>query len=228
MIPLYDTIPSKRFPVANWLLIGGNALVFMFQLTLGETEMREIFYQVGLVPARYTNPEWALEKGLSASNYWPFVTNMFLHGGWMHFIVNMWTLWIFGDNVEDRMGRLRYIVFYFLCGIGASYLHFLLNLDSTVPALGASGAISGVMGAYMLLYPHSRIVLLLPLFFLPFFVEVSAFLYIAVWFLGQLISGTASAATQSGGVAFWAHIGGFIAGILTFWMFIQKKRKPQR
>ena len=226
MIPIADTIRSKRTPIVNWIIILFNAFVFILQLNLGEAELRRFMELVGLIPARYTNPEFALHRGLSPNNYWPFLTNMFLHGGWAHFIGNMWTLFIFGDNVEDRMGRLRYAVFYILCGILASITHFYINSGSTIPALGASGAISGVMAAYMFMYPRARIIFLIPLFFVPFFFELTAFVYIGIWFLSQLFSGTFTLMqTQVTGIAFWAHIGGFIGGFILHWFFKSSKNK---
>lgn len=141
---------------------------------------------------------------------------MFLHGGWMHLIGNMWMLWIFGDNVEDRLGHGRYLLFYVLCGLAASWTHILLHPNSTVPAIGASGAISGVMGAYLLLFPRARVITLFPLFFIPYFLELPAIVYLGAWFLMQLFSGAFSilAPGEGGGIAWWAHVGGFLAGAL--------------
>lgn len=224
MFPISDNIPGKKFPVVNWGIIVFNLLVFILELSLNEKELKTFFYHLGLVPARYFHPEWALKNGLSPDNYWPFLSNIFIHGGWAHFLANMWTLYIFGDNVEDRMGRKNYLLFYILCGFMAGFTHFYLFRDSTVPALGASGAISGIMAAYMFLYPHSRIVFVVPLLFIPFFFEIPAFFYIGFWFLSQFFSGTVSliSSANASGIAFWAHIGGFIAGILTFRLFIKK------
>jgi membrane associated rhomboid family serine protease len=224
MIPLHDTIPSRQLPVVNWLIIGANALVFLFELSLPEYKL-DLFIRIfGLVPARFTNPEWAEWMGYSHS-WLPLLTNMFLHSGWGHFLGNMWTLYIFGDNVEDRMGSGRYLVFYLLTGLVAGLTHLYLYPSSTVPAIGASGAISGVMAAYMFLFPHSRIVFFIPIFFLPYFIELPALLYISAWFLGQFVSGiTVLAITdQAGGIAFWAHIGGFIAGAVLYRFFARRR-----
>lgn len=220
MFPLQDTIPARRLPVVNILLIVSNVIVFLFELRLSPTALEALFHNYGLVPAYFYQG-----KAKHWIDYYPFLTNMFLHGGWAHLIGNLWTLWIFGDNVEDRMGPAKYLIFYLLCGIVASYIHYLVNINSTLPAVGASGAISGVMGAYMFLFPQSRIIFFLPIFFLPYFVELSAFVYLAFWFIGQLISGTASLFIYSsgGGIAFWAHIGGFAAGALTYRLFINVK-----
>ncbi len=232
MFPLYDTIPSRSFPFVNYLLIFLNIVVFLFQMQLNELELDWFFHHFGLVPARYTSEYFAMETGLSPDNYWPFFTNMFLHGGGAHLIGNMWTLYIFGDNVEDRMGHVRYLFFYLLCGVIASYTHFLINSHSTIPAVGASGAISGVMGAYMLLFPHSRIVFLLIIFFFIDFIQIPAFIYLLFWFAGQLFSGLVNLSIAAlspgesvGGIAFWAHIGGFVAGMLLYRIFLKKEKE---
>ena len=226
MIPIRDTIPSKNIPVGTYMLILANSVVFVFELMIPEPMLEAFFYYFGIVPARYSHPEWASWVGLPIDDYWPFVTSMFLHGGWLHIIGNMWTLWIFGDNVEDRMGTTRYLVFYFICGLAAGLVHFFTNANSTIPTVGASGAIAGVLGAYFLLFPKSRIIVLLPLFFLPLFIEVPAVTYLGFWVLSQIFSGTLSLALPEdvGGVAFWAHVGGFIAGAVLHWLFIQGRR----
>lgn len=227
MIPLQDTIPSHRFPFANWALILINAAVFLLEISLPEYKLELLIRVFGLIPARLTDPAWAEWMGLPHS-YLPLLTNMFLHSGWGHFIGNMWTLYIFGDNVEDRMGSLRYVVFYLLCGVIASAVHVVLYPNSTVPAIGASGAISGVMAAYMFMFPRSRIVFFLPIFFLPYFFELPALLYIGTWFIGQLISGiTVLAITErASGIAFWAHIGGFAAGAVLHRAFVKWHYRP--
>jgi membrane associated rhomboid family serine protease len=150
---------------------------------------------------------------------------MFLHGGWMHIISNMWTLWIFGDNVEDRMGPGRFLIFYLVCGIAAGFTHMLINPDSSVPSVGASGAIAGVLAAYFLWFMHSRVLVLIPILIFPVFAEVPAVLYLGVWFITQLFSGTAGLVRpqEGGGIAFWAHIGGFIAGGLLCWLFLRPR-----
>jgi membrane associated rhomboid family serine protease len=162
----------------TWVLILANSVVFLFELTMTEQALEQFFHLFGLVPARYTHPGWALQVGLPIDNYWPFLTSMFLHGGWMHIIGNMWTLWIFGDNVEDQMGPLRFLCFYLLCGLVAGLVHWFTNPDSTLPTVGASGAISGVLGAYFLLFPYSRVIVLVPVLFLPLFFELPAVLYL--------------------------------------------------
>ncbi len=227
MFPLADTIPSSRVPIVNYFLIGINVLIFIFEILMPNEWLEVFFYHYGLVPARYSSLDFVYETGLSADNYWPFFTNMFLHSGWGHIIGNMWTLYIFGDNVEDKMGSRNYLFFYILCGLAASFSHFYVNPTSSVPAVGASGAISGVMGAYMFLFPKSRIIFLVLLFFFIDFIQIPAFMYLFFWFLGQLISGTVSLFVlphNVGGIAFWAHIGGFVAGMMLYKFFISKKK----
>ncbi|MFN4243389.1 MAG: rhomboid family intramembrane serine protease [Tepidisphaerales bacterium] len=226
MIPIRDTIPSRATPWMTWTLIALNAVCFALQLRLSPPELERVFYLLGVVPVRYTQPEWWAWAGLPQS-YWPLVTSMFLHGGWAHIIMNMWALWLFGDNVECRMGPARFLLFYLLCGVAAAVTHIYLNPSSTVPAVGASGAIAGVMGAYLLMFPRSQIIVLLPVLFIPFFFVVPAVLYLGMWFLLQLFSGTLSLAAPGnvGGIAWWAHVGGFVAGMLTFWAFLPPRRR---
>jgi len=233
MFPIRDTIPRHNPPVVTWLLILANGVVFLFELMLPEPALEQFFFLFGVVPARFTHPEWAVWVGIPIDDYWPFLTSMFLHGGWLHIIGNMWTLWIFGDNVEDRMGPLRFLVFYLLCGLAAGIVHWLTNPDSTIPTVGASGAIAGVMGAYFFLFPTSRVIVLFPVFFFPFFFELPAVLYLGFWALSQLFSGTLSLADarEVGGVAWWAHVGGFLAGLVLHHFFIRRSpayRRPSR
>ena len=230
MFPIRDTIPSKNPPIATWLIILANSLVFLFELTMPETTLKGLFYHFGIVPARYTHPEWAYWAGLQVDDYWPFLTSMFLHGGWMHIIGNMWTLWIFGDNVEDRMGPVRFLFFYLLCGLAAGLVHWHTNANSTLPTVGASGAIAGVMGAYFFLFPFSRVIVLVPILIFPFFFELPAMTYLGFWALTQFFSGTLSLGNPGdvGGVAWWAHVGGFITGILLQFFFVKRKDAYRR
>ena len=145
MFPLRDTVPTRYPPLMTWTLIAANVLVFAWELMLPPEVREAFFYDFGIVPARFIHPAWAQWAGLSADNYWPFLTHMFLHGGWLHIISNMWTLWIFGDNVEDRMGSVRFAIFYLLCGLAAGIVHLLTNPDSTVPTVAPAGAIAGVL-----------------------------------------------------------------------------------
>ena len=213
-------------PVVTWGLIAFNCLVFFYQLTLSEGVLPRFFHLYGMVPARFSSPGWAAQAGYPRSLALPFFSSMFLHGGFFHLLTNMWTLWIFGDNVEDRMGRFRYLIFYLLCGLGAGLVHWLTNMDSTVPTIGASGAIAGVLGAYLVLYPRARVVTLVPLFFWPLFFEIPAILYLGFWFVTQLLSGAsalASGAAGAGGIAWWAHIGGFLAGLALHRLFLERR-----
>ena len=180
MFPIGDTVPRRSPPIVTWTLIAVNCLIFFFELGMPESALEHFFYLFGLVPARYTHPGWRVWLGLPIDDYWPFLTNMFLHGGWVHLIGNMWTLWIFGDNVEDRMGPYRFLFFYLLCGLAGSLAHLYTNPASTIPAFGASGAIAGVMGAYLVLFPRSRVIVLIPVLFIPLFFEFPAFLYLGV------------------------------------------------
>ncbi len=223
MFPIRDTIPSRHVPVATWGLIALNVAIFLFQLSLPDETREQLVYLFGIVPARFSDPGWARSVGFPAASLWPFVTTMFLHGGWFHILANMWTLWIFGDNVEDRMGPLRYLAFYLICGLAAGFLHLITNLDSTVPTIGASGAIAGVLGAYLRLYPRARIVTLIPVFIIPFFFELPAFFYLGFWFLSQLFSGTFSfGSSAAAGVAWWAHVGGFLTGLVLCPLFLRR------
>ncbi len=224
MFPIRDTIPRRHLPVATWGLIAANVYFFIRELALSPRAAERMMFLLGLVPARFVHPDWALQSGYPHT-YLPFVTTMFLHGGWLHIIGNMWFLAIFGDNVEDRMGPLRFLFFYFVCGIAAGVTHVITNPDSTVPAVGASGAIAGVMAAYVALFPRARIVALFPIFFWPVFFQVPALLYIGLWFVMQFFSGVAAIASQQavGGIAFWAHVGGFVTGLLTFWIFLRPR-----
>jgi len=213
MIPLRDVIPSRTTPVVTIGLIALNIIVFVSELSLGRAVDAFMLYY-GLVPAAFS--------------WMNVITSMFLHGGFLHVAGNMLYLWIFGDNVEDRMGHGRFLVFYLLCGIAAALAQTITAPDSTVPMVGASGAIAGVMGAYFVLYPRSRIVTLLPLFFFFQVIEVPAIAFLGIWFLMQFVSGIGSIGAtigrSSGGIAFWAHIAGFVAGITGVALF----RRPER
>jgi membrane associated rhomboid family serine protease len=230
MIPIQDTVHSRNPPLAVYALIALNLLVFALELSLPHEGLNRLFYLLGIVPARYSHPEWAVRVGFPVDDYWPFLTSMFLHGGWAHIIGNMWTLWIFGDNVEDRMGPFRFTLFYLLCGLVAAVVHYATNRDSDVPTVGASGAIAGVLGAYFVLYPRSQIVVMVPIFFYPVFFEVPAVMYLLFWALSQLFSGALALAgpVEVGGVAWWAHVGGFAAGLLLHPLFVRPRRTIRR
>lgn len=230
MFPIRDTIPSRTVPIATWGLIGLNSVIFMFELMLDPDDLERFIYLYSIVPVRCSHPEWAVLVGIPIDNFWPFITSMFLHGGWLHIIGNMWMLWIFGDNVEDRMGSLRFLLFYLFTGLAAGLTHWLTNMDSTVPTVGASGAISGVLGAYFVLFPHSRIISMFPVFFMPVFFELPAAIYLLFWFMIQIFSGTIAGLTAEnvGGIAWWAHVGGFVAGIVFLRLFLPSRRRRSR
>ncbi len=230
MFPIKDTAPRRELPIITWMLILVNGLVFLFEISIPEDLLQRVFYLFGLVPARYSHPEWAVFIGLPINDYLPFLTNMFLHGGWIHIISNMWVLYLFGDNVEDRMGHWRFLIFYLLIGLSANIIHFIFNIHSTIPTIGASGAIAGIMGAYLVMFPTARVITLIPIFFLPYFVELPAFLYFGIWFISQIIPGAFSliASEGGGGIAWWAHIGGFIVGIILLPVFRRGQNKYRK
>lgn len=205
------------------MLIGINILVFLFEAALPEAATNQLIQVFGLVPARLhlDEPALLLRNPLPLIT---LVTHTFLHGGWLHILSNLWTLYIFGDNVEDRMGSGRYLLFYLLGGVAAGLLQALIDPNSTVPSVGASGAIAGVLGAYFVLYPQARVITLIPVFLFPWFIEIPAILYLGVWFVTQLFSGIASLGTiATGGVAWWAHIGGFVFGLLGYRLFTPRR-----
>jgi membrane associated rhomboid family serine protease len=201
MIPLRDTIPSGRVPIFNYLIIAANVVVFVYEASLSDRQAAALIMHWGLSPVHF--------------RFGNLVTSMFLHGGLFHLLGNMLFLYIFGDNVEDRLGHLRYIVFYLLCGVAAGAAQALSSPDSAVPMVGASGAIAGVLGAYLLFFPGARVVTLVPIFFFLQVLEIPAVFFLGLWFLGQFLLGVSSLGTHAaaGGVAFWAHIGGFVAGM---------------
>jgi membrane associated rhomboid family serine protease len=214
MIPLRDVIPSRTTPYITITIIAINALAFLFEISLPHEVLNSFLTVYGVVPAYFSAPT--------------LVTSMFLHGGWLHIIGNMWYLWIFGDNVEDRVGHGRFIVFYLLCGFAAALGQVAVDPNSTVPTIGASGAIAGVMGAYFVLYPRSRVLTLIPWIFLQI-VELPATVLLGFWFLMQLFSaGTIAMTTSSrgGGVAFAAHVIGFVAGMGGVFLFRKRQLDP--
>jgi membrane associated rhomboid family serine protease len=218
LIPIRDTIESKRYPVVNNIIIAANVLSYVIQLSQGP-RINQFIFTYGLVPARYSVPEIA-SYFTPGQQVFSLFSYMFVHGGFWHILMNMWCLYIFGDNVEDRLGSVRYLAFYLLCGFTSGLSHLFLNWHSQIPTIGASGAIAGVMGAYFLLYPRSRILTLIPIFFIPYFLELPAFFFLGVWFIIQFISAAGSPA-QEGGVAWWAHIGGFIFGMIFLKLFLR-------
>ncbi|MBI1353397.1 MAG: rhomboid family intramembrane serine protease [Acidobacteria bacterium] len=226
MIPLRDDAPRWTFPGVTLALIGVNVLVFLFQMSLytryGPEGEQAFVMSFGAVPARVSaalTGRASLEAGLI-----PIFTSMFLHGGWMHLLGNMWFLWIFGDNIEDDLGHGQYLAFYLGCGVLASLAHYLSNPLSTLPSVGASGAISGVMGAYVVRFPRARITTLIPILVVFTTVELPAAVMLLYWFAIQFLSG-ATTVSEGAGVAWWAHIGGFVAGALL--ILTRPRRRPR-
>jgi membrane associated rhomboid family serine protease len=225
MIPLRDTTKSGSFPIVNTIFIALNIAVFIYEIWF-VNDTRLFLYRYGLVPAVVTTD---LEIGI-ISRVYPFFTSMFLHAGWMHIIGNMIFLYIFGDNIEHRMGHIKYLFFYILTGTIAALIQFLININSTIPIVGASGAISGVLGAYLLFFPKSRILTVVPILFFIRLIHLPATVFIFVWFLIQFLGGISSAgrASDVGGVAFWAHLGGFAAGLILARHFDKLKYYSQK
>jgi membrane associated rhomboid family serine protease len=238
MIPLKDNIPSRTPPLVNYAIIGMCAVAFLLQLGTQREGRDPLVEQFGMIPRRVLNPDEPVavrepaifvdaygrpvvaeqERELAPPPFSPWLTLLsciFLHGGWMHFLGNMWFLYIFGDNVEDRLGHVAYLLFYLFCGVGASAAHLATNSGSSIPTIGASGAIAGVMGAYFLLYPRATVISLIPIFVFIEIVVLPAPVFLGIWFLLQFFQGTLSiTSTETGGVAWWAHIGGFVVGWL--------------
>jgi membrane associated rhomboid family serine protease len=210
MLPLRDNNPRRRVPIVTWFLVALNVLAFVWELSLGPALDRAIF-TLAFIPARFWLP------GNWAADAFTIVVSMFLHGGLLHIGSNMLYLWIFGDNVEDRLGHFRFALFYLLCGFAATLAQAVFSAASTIPTIGASGAIAGVLGAYLILYPRAQVTTLIPIFFFITVREIPAIFILGFWFVLQLFSGVGSlgvpGAQDVGGVAYWAHIGGFVAGM---------------
>ncbi|MGH9730766.1 MAG: rhomboid family intramembrane serine protease [Candidatus Acidiferrales bacterium] len=213
MIPLKNLRPRVHFPTVTLALIVINFIVFFYQLTLDPRALQSFIMTYSMVPAR-AQLALAHSQYTIAQGFFPLFTSMFLHAGWLHIIGNMWFLWLFGPNVEDRLRHVPYLGFYLVCGLGAGIAQTVFSLGSTIPGLGASGAIAGVLGAYVVFFPSSRILTLVTLFFWWFFARLPAVLFIGLWFAVQFLSGIGSlGSAQAGGVAWWAHVGGFLLGM---------------
>ncbi|MFW5994090.1 MAG: rhomboid family intramembrane serine protease [Halanaerobiaceae bacterium] len=216
MLPLRDNVPRRRKPIITGIIIIINIIIYLWQSALDPFQLRVFLYDFGLVP------EVFIENTLISS--YTILTSIFLHGGLGHLIGNMWILALFGDNVEDRMGRLSFLGFYILSGIVANFIHLLFNTGSTVPTIGASGAVAGIMAAYVFLFPLARVVSVIPIFFFPYIISVPALFFIGIWFITQVYYGTIGLTLgNAGGVAWWAHIGGFIFGAIFYRFFLRKK-----
>jgi len=228
MIPFRDSNPSGTLPVVTVGIIVVNTAVFLYELSLG-TQLEGFILKHGLIPALVTGEGLVRRTGMADSAQ-RLVSTMFLHSGWVHLIGNMWYLWIFGDNIEDRLGHVGYLLFYLGCGFAGSFFHIMMNPDSLTPTIGASGAIAGVLGAYLICFPRARVATLVPVFFLPLIFEFPAMVVLGLWFVVQLFSGTAaiSAAADAGGVAWWAHIGGFVVGMVSIRLLPCRTKRRQR
>lgn len=223
MIPIKNLKPRTTVPLMTLSLIIANFLVFFYQIILPPRMLDAFMMTYALVPARIplalAGNHFTLQQA-----FVPFFTSMFLHAGWMHIIGNMWFLWLFGGNVEDRLGHLPYLGFYFVCGLGAGVAQTIFSWNSAIPSLGASGAIAGVLGAYVVFFPSSRILTLVPLVIWWFFARLPAILFIGLWFAVQFLSGVSSLGNAaSGGVAWWAHVGGFLLGVILVWGMRRKQ-----
>lgn len=226
VIPLADDTPRQHAPFVLWTLAAINVAAFLFEMSLPEEELHALLYRWGVVPAR----DGAILERPGLGLALPFFSSMFLHGGWMHLLGNMWMLWIFGDNVEDRMGAWRFTAFYLLTGLAAGAAHVVSDPGSEVPTIGASGAVAGVLGAYALLYPKGRVLVLLPIVFYPLLFRVPALLFAGIWFGTQVFSGAMNSglSEEGGGVAWWAHIGGVVAGAALCMLFLHPGRRRRR
>jgi membrane associated rhomboid family serine protease len=220
MIPLKDNIPAKSFPYVNIGLILINSAFFIYEMSYGPA-LDQLIFTLGFIPARFIAQQG--ETLLNPAGFLPVFSSMFLHANLVHLISNMWMLWIFGDNVEDCMGHGRYLLFFLLCGIASVFAQTVSNPQSVIPMVGASGAISGVLGAYIITYPKARILTLVPIVILFYIIELPAYFFLGFWFLIQLIQGSLyslnSEQMAGGGVAWWAHVGGFAAGVILLQVF---------
>ena len=217
MIPFRDDVPARHYPVTTVALIVANIVAFLYQSGLSDGRLEAMILQYGVVPSDLVPGSGQPAAPLS------LLTSMFLHGDWFHLLGNIWFLWIFGDNVEDRMGHFRFLAFYLLCGLAGSLAHVIAHPDSVVPTIGASGAIAGVLGAYVLSYPYARILTLIPLLLFWPIVELPAVVVLGAWFVIQLASaGAASVGGSEPGIAWWAHIGGFVTGMLLLNLFARR------
>ncbi|PZM81553.1 MAG: rhomboid family intramembrane serine protease [Candidatus Melainabacteria bacterium] len=210
MFPLRDSQPSGTIPIVTYLIIAINVLLFLFEVSLGDQDLSTFLRNFGLVPEVFLQQFGPYEV-------FTLFSCMFLHGGWMHLISNMWALFIFGDNIEDKLGHFGYILFYLLCGVCAGLTQVFMSQGSAVPTIGASGAIAGVLGGYIISYPTARVLTAIPIFIVIRLVEIPASVYLGFWFISQFFTGFASIAREpgeEGGVAWWAHVGGFIAGLI--------------
>ncbi len=229
MLPIRDRNPSGTFPFVTIGIIFINVSIFLYELSLG-SDLSVFLHQYGIVPIKVAQYYRSSDLTL-IDTFFPFLSSSFLHAGFIHLIGNMWFLWIFGDNIEDKLGHIKYLCFYILCGAIASSVHVFFNSQSEIPCVGASGAIAAVLGAYMVTFPRARVTTVVPIFFFLQIIELPAVVVLGFWILIQFFSGAASltASTSDGGVAWWAHIGGFVSGIILFYtiriLFVRKSMR---
>jgi membrane associated rhomboid family serine protease len=232
MIPIRDDTPRYSTPYVTYLLIALNVLVFLFEVALAPPVREAFIFQFGVIPVRVLAAVGLANVYAPHASVLPLLTSMFLHASWLHLIGNMWVLWIFGDNIEDYLGHFAYLIFYLVSGFAASLAHILLNAGSTVPSVGASGAIAGIMGAYFLLFPSAKVLTLVPLIIFFTFIWLPAWIVLGYWFVLQFLSGAATqiayASRSGGGIAFWAHVGGFLAGIVMIKLMPQRLNRRMR
>jgi membrane associated rhomboid family serine protease len=221
MIPIRDLNPTRSTPWATWTVLVVCGLVYLWQAVLPDGASRDFVFTWGMVPRRLTVVQ-------DPQAWLTVLTSMFMHGGFWHVLGNLWFLHVFGDNVEDNMGTARFTVFYLLCGAFAALTQLLTNPTSPVPMVGASGAIAGVLAAYLVLFPRAQVVTLIPIFIFLHWMEIPAFVFIALWFVYQFFAGVTALGQSGGGVAYWAHIGGFVAGLALVWVFRRRRPPPVR
>lgn len=223
MVPLRDNVPTSITPIVTYALIGANIAVFLYQLTLSPQELQAFFQSAAVVPCQLSGNiggRCPIPTSQELPEWMTLITSQFLHGGFLHIAGNMWFLWIFGNNVEDRLGHIKFLIFYLACGVLAALSQWFFSQNSAIPSLGASGAIAGVMGAYILRYPHAEVLTLIPLGFFITTIRLPAIFFLGFWFVQQAFYGIAglqarsNIGMESGGVAYWAHAGGFVFGAI--------------
>lgn len=225
MIPIRDDIVCKRLPYVSWSIMALCIGVFLLMNSSSLEVQRQLTYLYGMVPIRYSNPQWAEAFGLPFDGYFSFLTNLFLHGGFTHIVFNMWFIWIFANSIEDRMGHARFALFYLLCGLVATFSQWYWDQSGVYPVVGASGAIAGILGAYFFLYPYAKVTIWLPVFFLPIFFELPAISFLGFWVIMQIYQATTSLVFEGmvANIAWWAHLGGFIAGAIFHRWFLKEE-----
>ncbi|MFW6120102.1 MAG: rhomboid family intramembrane serine protease [Petrotogales bacterium] len=222
MFPIKDSIRSTKTPYVLYVIIMLNVIIFVYELSLSKNDLIMLIHRYGLVPSRYTEGKIIIqgtyEMSVNRFNLFPFLSSTFMHGGWLHIISNMWTLFVFGDNIESKIGHVRFLAYYLIWGVLANIIQFSFISNSNIAIIGASGCVAGVMGAYLYYFPWSRILTLVPIFFFPLLFEIPAYFFLVLWFFSQFFSGVFSVSSaSSAGVAWWAHIGGFVIGLLMAW-----------